>query len=599
MRRAWIRFGLVWAAILVCGVAAAQNASAWRPAKGPLATRWTKDVRPDRALPEYPRPQMVRPDWMNLNGLWDYAITGKDDPAPTTWDGKILVPFPVESALSGVMKPVTPSQRLWYHRRFTLPGKYANKRLLLHFGAVDWDAAVSVNGKQVGAHRGGYDPFTFDITGALKSGIAQDVVVSVWDGTGGIQSRGKQTLRPEGIFYTPTTGIWQTVWLEPVPRTSIEELRITPDTDAGVVRLTVNAHGDLYASSVQAVALAGGTQVAKASGPPGREFTMRIPEPRLWSPDRPFLYDLRITLRQYGRMVDSVASYFGMRKVSLGKGAGGFTRILLNNQPVFQVGPLDQGFWPDGIYTAPTDEALRYDLQMMKRLGMNAVRKHVKVEPDRWYYWCDKLGLLVWQDMPAGDDTQQAPQQDGTRSPESAAQFERELRAMVETHYNHPSIIMWVVFNEAWGQYDTVRLTKWVKELDPSRLVNDASGWTDRKAGDVMDMHNYPGPGCPPAESARAAVLGEFGGLGLGVDGHTWTSRHWGYQAMSGPGALTDRFVDLLRKAYALRDSAGLCACIYTQITDVETECSGLMTYDRDVLKVDESRASAAARGLK
>ncbi len=543
------------------------------PAAGPLATRWTKDVSPKNALPEYPRPQMVRKDWLNLNGLWDIKLAGGTET-------RILVPYPIESALSGVMKH---ADRMTYRRGFEIPEEWSGRRVLLHFGAVDWEAKVSVNGKDLGRHRGGYDDFSFDITAALKTSGQQEIAVEVFDPTdAGTQPRGKQVLHPGGIMYTPTSGIWQTVWLEPVARTHVESLLLVPDVDAGCLRLTVGGTG-----TVEAVATDDGKQVAEVSGSAGAELKLDIPEPRLWSPDSPHLYDLRVSLKSGGKTVDEVTSYFGMRKIALGKDENGVTRLMLNGKFVFQVGPLDQGFWPDGIYTAPTDEALRWDVETMKKLGFNCARKHVKVEPDRWYYWCDKLGLLVWQDMPAGDN----------KTAEAKKQFEVELRRLIEGRRDHPAIIMWVVFNEGWGQYDTERLTGWVKQMDPSRLVNNASGWADKTCGDVIDMHNYPGPGSPKPEASRAAVLGEFGGLGLSVDGHTWSKKTWGYKGTQSCEDLTRNYEKLLGRAWTLKDKSGLCACIYTQITDVETECNGLLTYDREVHKVIPGRAAAVDAG--
>jgi dihydrofolate reductase len=530
-----------------------------------------------------------------LVGWWRFDEDWKKDRPRVTYHGKILVPFPVESALSGVRRPLMPWQLLYYRRTFTAPDLSGGKRLLLHFGAVDWEVTVYVNGKLVGKHRGGYDAFTLDITDAVRPG-ENEIVVVVFDPTGG--TRGKQNLdsffHPGGIFYTPCSGIWQTVWLEAVPARRIDELRMVPDVDAGVLRLTVVAKGPGPAGQAEAVAGAGGREVARARGRPGSELVLRIPKARLWSPDDPFLYDLKVKLGD-----DEVTSYFGMRKVSLGKDARGVTRILLNGKFVFQVGVLDQGYWPDGIYTAPTDEALRFDVAMMRKLGLNMARKHVKVEPQRWYYWCDKLGLLVWQDMPSGDISKDnTAKHDGVAlTPGVGRQFEAELRALVEQHRNHPCIIMWVVFNEGWGQHDTVRMTRLVKEMDPSRLVSNASGWFDRHCGDVVDLHSYPGPGSPRPEPARAAVLGEFGGLGLAVRGHTWTNKTWGYRGTGSRKELTDDYVKLWRKGWQLRDGAGLSAAVYTQWTDVETECNGLLTYDRKVVKVDARRAADAHRG--
>lgn len=563
----------------------------WKPARGPLMTRWAADVSPDRVLPEYPRPQMVRDRWLSLNGLWSFAqrpseqaLFRDDPPAP---DGRVLVPFPPESALSGLMVPPG-RQYLHYRRAFRIPADWpAGDRILLHFGAVDYRCRVSVDGRPVAEHTGGYDPFAADITDALAGTGPHTIDVLVVDESDATdQPRGKQQVKPEGIWYTPTSGIWQTVWLEPVPATRIADFRLTPDLSAGRLSVHVEAEGGTAGLTVRAVALDGSREVAEARFPPGTDGAIVLPEVRPWSPDDPYLYDLRLELIEDGRVADTVKSYFGMRSVAIGKDEKGVNRILLNGRPLFQVGPLDQGFWPDGLYTAPTDEALRFDLEFTKRLGFNMVRKHVKVEPARWYFWADRLGLLVWQDMPSGNNTGPGREQ-----------FERELRAMVRTHRNHPSIVMWVVFNEGWGQFDTARLCADVKSIDPTRLVNNASGWTDKGVGDVHDIHNYPDAACPAPESGRAAVLGEFGGLGLPVANHRWKERAWGYQDMRDRDHLTRRYGELLRRAYAFRDDPGLCAAVYTQTTDVEIECNGLLTYDRAVVKVDPSLVARANRG--
>ncbi len=582
------------------GLTLSPAARAWQPAPGPLMTRWAKDVSPEKVHPEYPRPQMVREDWLNLNGLWDYAIVEKDAAQPAQWDGQILVPFPVESALSGVKKPVNEKQRLWYHRTFKVPGGWQGKRVLLHFGAVDWEATVTVNGKELGTHRGGYDGFGFDITDALKPGGDQTIVVAVWDPTDtAAQPHGKQVLHPGGIMYTATTGIWQTPWLEPVSPTWIDPLKITPDVDNSQVKVTALVNGAVDNVEIEAVALDGAKVVAKASGTWEPPLTLAIPQPKLWSPDHPFLYNLQVTVKRNGKVVDRVESYFGMRKIALGKDAHGVTRLMLNNQPLFEFGPLDQGFWPDGIYTAPTDEALRYDIEMTRKLGFNLARKHVKVEPERWYYWADKLGLLVWQDMPSGGVGDSRTDKVRPGHEDAAKQFETELKALVDGRGNHPCIVMWVPFNEGWGQYDTPRIVDFVKQLDPTRLVNNASGWTDRHAGDVSDMHNYPGPGVPKLEDKRAAVLGEFGGLGMPVKGHTWQAeKNWGYVSFKSSSELTDAYVGLIQKLRPLIYDRGLCAAVYTQTTDCEVEVNGLMTYDRAMVKADEATITAANKSV-
>jgi len=577
---------LVCVFALCASVVAAAGAAEWQPAKGPLVTRWAKDVSPTNAHPEYPRPQMVRKEWLNLNGLWDYAIRPKADGPPKGYDGKILVPFPVESALSGVMKRVSRDQRLWYRRTIETPKGWDGRVVLLHFEAVDWEATVYLDGKEVGVHRGGYDAFTVPI--ATKGGAKHELVVGVFDPTNdGHQPRGKQVKRPGGIMYTPTTGIWQTVWLEPVPRWRIEGLRLTPDLDGKRLILETDTRFVSKSNAVHAVVLEGDKEIARGRGLGRMEIV--IPKPRLWSPDDPFLYGLKIQLTHFKNqqdVQDEVTSYFGMRKVSLVKDEKGVLRLGLNGKPVFHIGPLDQGFWPDGLYTAPTDEALRYDVEMTRKLGMNCARKHVKIEPARWYYWCDRLGLMVWQDMPSGNN----------KTPEARKQFETELTALIKGRWNHPSIVMWVPFNEGWGQHDTERYSALIKKLDPTRLVNNTSGWTDKGVGDVHDVHAYPGPRCPKPEAKRAAVLGEFGGLGLGVDGHTWAKKTWGYRGMASREELTRRYVKLLQRVYELKVNAGLAAAIYTQTSDVETECNGLMTYDREMVKPDLEQVAKANR---
>jgi hypothetical protein len=565
-------------------------AGAWKPADGPLKTRWSKDVGPNRVLPDYPRPQMVRHDWMNLNGLWQFDTTATATaPVPEGKDlpGEILVPFPIESSLSGVMKP---ANHIWYRRTFAIPSYWMSRRMLLHFGAVDWETMVYVNGKPFGPHRGGYDPFSFDITDALKPGGDQELIVKVVDPTdSGAQPVGKQVKHPGGIFYTSTTGIWQTVWLEPVNEVYITDLRLTPDVDNAVLHVMVIA---ARPGQVKVTVSDGRRVVGELRGEAGQAMDVPVPEPRLWSPENPFLYTVNVMLAADGKQQDAVTSYAGMRKVGLGRDAKGRGIILLNNKEIFLLGPLDQGFWPDGLYRAPTDKALKYDIEMEKKLGFNMVRKHVKVEPDRWYYWCDKLGLLVWQDMPS-------PNPDNfksVRTPESDRQFEAELEQMVKGLYNHPSIMMWVVFNEGWGQFDTGRLTKKVKDMDPSRLVNNASGWADYHAGDISDIHSYPGPDSPSPEPRRAIVLGEFGGLGLPLPPHTWTvTKNWGYQNLKSREDLGIRYAELLEGVHQLAVDSGLCAAVYTQTTDVETEVNGLMTYDREVTKLSPTLASDAS----
>ena len=544
-----------------------------------LQTRWANQVTPTRVWREYPRPQMARRNWVNLNGPWSYAIADAAAPRPAAFDKQILVPFAIESQLSGAGVWVTPEQRLWYRRTFMAPPHPAGQRVLLNFGAVDWECAVYVNGALAGEHRGGFDPFTFDITPHLKAAGEQELVVAVRDPTDdGQQPRGKQVRRPRGIYYTAVTGIWQTVWLETVPESHITGLRIEPDLDGRQVRIRVEGTGT---GAVSVTVLDGTKQIQRATGTKDAMMGLFISAPRPWSPDDPFLYTLRI---RYGS--DEVESYFGMRSITVRADASGVRRLFLNGKPLFQLGLLDQGWWPDGLYTAPTDEALAFDIQKTRELGFNVIRKHVKVEPARWYYHADRLGMLVWQDMPSGNN----------RGAEGEANFERELKSVVDALRNHPSIVMWVPFNEGWGQHATERYVAWLKGYDPTRLVNNTSGWTDAKVGDVVDLHAYPGPAMPPLERNRAAMLGEFGGLGLPIDGHTWLDRgNWGYRSYTSLPDVNAAYRDLLAQL-RLHAGDGLASAIYTQTTDVEIEVNGVMTYDRAVTKLDAESIAANRR---
>ncbi|MBB4080119.1 beta-galactosidase/beta-glucuronidase [Lewinella aquimaris] len=572
-----------------------------------LSTPWTDEVSQETPWNVYPRPQLTRDNWVNLNGKWDYAITLlAQTTAPKKYDGKILVPFAVESTLSGVKKLVGKDQYLWYRRNFTVPPRTDGERLLLHFGAVDFRATVYVNGRVVGGHEGGYVPFSFDVTDFLRRGGAQELTIRVWDPTdAGLQPRGKQVSEPGGIFYTPVTGIWQTVWLEAVPQEYITSLKVTPNVDEGAVDLQINTTSlsrDLNAQV--SIRGSGGQPVAGQTVPlvaGSRAGAVRIPLPnaRLWSPEDPFLYPLTVTLTDgSGKKLDEVGSYVGMRKVSLGPDANGHTVMLLNDMPYFQFGPLDQGWWPDGLYTAPTPEAMVFDIEMTKKWGFNMLRKHVKTEPATFYHACDTLGVLVWQDMPSGyihDRSFVAPEaaRDAQQPFTDRVHFEREYREMIDALYNFPSIAMWVPFNEGWGQYDTERIADWTRAYDPTRLVDAPSGWTDRGVGDVYDAHLYPGPGMEAPEENRASVLGEFGGLGLVVPEHLWwDKRNWGYQSFTNQAELDTGFRELIEALYGLR-SQGLAAAVYTQTTDVEGEVNGLMTYDRKVMKLDTTTSPA------
>lgn len=629
--------------LAVCGVCAgvAHAGDNWQPPTGPLLTRWAKLVGPDNALPEYPRPQLVRQTWQNLNGLWDYAVTGKAvERIPATFDGKILVPYCIESAVSGVARPFLPDQKLWYRRTITIPEDWMAKRLLLHFGAVDWQATVYLDGHEVGSHRGGYDAFTIELTRAVKSAGPHELVVGVLDPTdAGWHLHGKQTLHPAGCSYTATSGIWQTVWMEPVPlTTSIETLHAIPDLDSGVLRLTVTGRVGNEPLDLEATALDGDQQVSSATAKAGFELSAALRENKVnfykntsswftadlvlpmkgaatWSPDHPHLYDLTVTLKKEGEPLDVVKSYFGMRSVGKRPDPHGFTRFVLNGVPTLMAGALDQGFWPDGIYTAPTDDALKYDVQIAKTLGFNIIRKHVKVEPDRFYYWCDKLGLMVLQDMPTGNEGD--AKTDLPTSPEASAQCELEKRALIQQRWNHPSIVAWCPFNEGWGQHDTLRYANWIKELDPSRLVDEASGFPWHGGGDIQDSHG----GVSRPNSREIGIVSENGGFGLATPGHDWPCQIWTYHSYDpstgktidalGRGLKGDRLPVLDEKSkawftrevarlytdlWAQKDTNGMTGQFFCQLYDTESECDGLVSYDRQVWKVDPQVIRAACQ---
>jgi hypothetical protein len=550
----------------------------WKiPANAPLLTRWAREVSPTNALPEYPRPQLVRKDWLNLNGLWEFqpGIGGQAVPVGQTLSGKILVPFPIESALSGVMAH---HDEAWYRREFSVPPGWKGRHLQIHFGAVNWESEIFINGKSVGTHKGGYDAFSFDITPYLKPGGPQELLVRVINKQDiHLQAMGKQHPDPHGFWYTVVSGIWQTVWLEPLPERSIESLKLTPDVDAGKLNITAQVQGDTNGLTVEVEALDGKTPLGVNIGQPSKEFSLTIPKAKLWSPDSPFLYGLTVALKRDGKIVDSVTSYFGMRKITIDR-TGAVPQILLNGKRIYQAGILDQGWWPDGLYTALTDEALKWDIQAEEDLGFNMVRKHIKVEPARWYYWADKLGILVWQDMPS----RQSP-----RDPAGDGQFEIELQKMVNSHDNSPSIVTWIIFNEAWGMYDVDRLSKLVKDLDPTRLVTQESGSFDSSSGDLNDIHNYPAPTYPrPTNKPR--VLGEHGVGPLVIPGHTWIKDHNETTPLLKNGQdLLHYYTDFVDQTRSYILTKGLCASIYTQITDVERENNGLYTYDREIAKVD------------
>ena len=590
-------FALLSIPAVLCG------AAEWKIQENPILSPWAEQVSPANAHPEYPRPQFVRNDWVNLNGLWDYAII-KAGEHVQKWDGKILVPYPVESALSGVKREVGKDNLLVYRRTVTIPAGWKDKNVILNFEACDWKTDVNVNGKHVGTHIGGYAPFSFDITSALKPEGEQEIEVVVFDPTSDHwQPRGKQVTNPHGIWYTPVTGMWATVWMEPVAKqgqllncagyaAKVVDGKLVPCNGGNMFiqgtakvadpKATVFVEADVIDPETGVTLYSGGAMVKDG------KFRMagKVKDVKFWSPESPFLYTVKYRLSVNQRTVDTVESYLGMRTSTLGKTADGITRMMINGKFIFQYGPLDQGWWPDGLYAAPTDEALKYDLIMTQKMGFNMLRKHVKVEPRRFYYHCDKMGLLVWQDMPNGDRHISPRDPDIVRSKESTENYYREWSEIMDTLQNSPSIVMWVPFNEGWGQFDTQTVLDWTKAKDPTRLVDGPSGWSDRGCGDVHDMHRYPGPGMFPPEENRATVLGEFGGLGLPCPDNAWKKQgNWGYVSFADTEGLRAKYQNLIVALRKLIDK-GLSAAVYTQTTDVEIEVNGLMSYDRKVDKM-------------
>ena len=569
-----------------------------------VKTRW-EPAHPI-PLPEYPRPQMMRPDWVNLNGEWEYAILPKDNPAPDVFHGKILVPYAVESFLSGVQKPLLPDQRLWYRRTFSYPNTKDFSRVLLHFGAVDYECNVWINGKHLGAHRGGYLPFTFDIIDTLKDG-ENELLVSVWDPTDtGLQQRGKQALRPKGIWYTAVSGIWQTVWLEVVPEISIESLKLTPDLDSQTLTVEVKIRGAVEGVGVEVEIISGGEKISFGDGQAEGPIRCKVPNPRAWSSSDPHLYDLNVQLVSDGQILDEVGSYFAMRKFGLVKDIQGHLRFTLNGEPLFLYGPLDQGYFPDGLYTPPSEETMLFDIEYTRAIGCNLIRKHVKVEPLRWYYHCDRLGMIVWQDMPNGgridgdvvavlsllvgfhrNDTRLLCRF-GRAEVANRAEYRAELQGMIDHLYNAACIAAWVPFNESWGQFRAKEIGGWVKGYDSTRLVDHVSGWFDQGGGDFRSKHVYGKKLRSPKVDKRAFVLSEFGGYSLKVEGHLWNvEEKFGYRFYDSPAALAEAYRELLENELEPLIPEGLAVAIYTQTTDVEIEINGYLTYDRQMEKMD------------
>jgi len=591
--------------LIVLCICVLQTFAQWKPAGDKIKTSWAEKIDVKNVLPEYPRPLIERAEWVNLNGLWDYAILKAGLAEPSKFDGQILVPFAVESSLSGVQKTVGDENEVWYKRNFTVPSKWKNNKILLHFGAVDWKSEIWLNDIKIGSHTGGYTPFTFDIQPFLNKTGDQKLVVRVWDPTDkGFQPRGKQTSKPNGIWYTAVTGIWQTVWMEPVADKYIENIRTTSNIDKSQITVNVVSNGTTSADVVEVKVYDGKNEIIAAKASSTEKLEISIPDAKLWSPESPFLYTMKVNLITKGKVIDQVDSYFAMRKISTKRDKNGIVRLGLNNKAYFQFGPLDQGWWPDGLYTAPTDEALKYDIQKTKDFGFNMIRKHVKVESARWYMHCDQLGILVWQDMPSGDHSPQWQSHNYfngnelKRTPESEANYRKEWKGIMDFLYSNPSVVCWVPFNESWGQFKTPEIVEWTKSYDPSRLVNPASGGNHYPVGDMLDLHNYPGPEMYLYDGQRPTVLGEYGGIGLALEGHLWASdKNWGYVQFKNSKEVTDEYVKYAESLLKMIKS-GFSAGVYTQTTDVEGEVNGLMTYDRKVIKIDEQRVREINRKI-
>ena len=619
-----MRYKIITSIAAILAVAGTLSAQQWAPAGDRIKTKWAEEVSPTNAHPEYPRPQMVRSEWQSLNGLWDYAITPKSEPRPVKFDGKILVPFAVESSLSGVGRKVTPDDALWYKTTFTVPSAWKGKRLMLNFDAVDWKTVVYVNDIQIGSHTGGYTHFSFDVTPYLKSG-ANSLVLKVEDATDNdFQPRGKQVSKPSGIWYTAVSGIWQSVWMEPVAPAHVTDYNVVSSIKEKAINVTVDAEGVQEGDVIKVFLLNGGigysTETANAAKPatdglyavlasgmtvPGGTVTFNVRDPKLWSPDSPYLYGLDIQILRNGKVIDRVASYTAMREVGAYRKNGNTKLMGLNGEGLFQLGPLDQGWWPDGLYTAPTDEALKFDIQKTKDFGFNMIRKHIKVEPDRWFYYCDQIGIIVWQDMPSFGVSKKwgmyyyGEGEDFPATPEAKANYYKEWTEIINQVKKFQCIAVWVPFNEAWSQFDTKDVVAYTKKLDPTRLVNQSSGgnW-EEGVGDILDNHHYPYPAFRMWDKNMINVLGEYGGIGLPVEGHLWQAdKNWGYvQYKNGDEVLAEyaSFAEQLKQLI----KQGCSAAVYTQTTDVEIEINGLMTYDRKVIKMDEKKLRAVNEGI-
>ena len=573
----------------------------WQPAGNKIKTKWGNNLNQNNIWNEYPRPQLERKDWINLNGLWSYSITNENALKPGNLYEKILVPFSLESSLSGVMKNLNEKEILWYYREFKIPENWKNKNILLHFNAVDWKCELFINDTKIGEHIGGYSEFYFDITNKLLEG-KNKILLKVFDPSDkGYQPVGKQSLNPNGIWYTSISGIWQTVWLEPVSEKYIEKIEINNDFDNKEIKINCKLNQDENLP-LKVGLLYNEKEFMKIKGNSNSDIVFKIPEEYFhpWSPSEPNIYRIKAELfDNEDKIIDSIESYTTIRKIEQRKDENGYYRIYLNNNKIFNMGVLDQGYWPDGLYTPPSEEAMIYDINKLKELGFNAIRKHVKIEPYRYYYYCDKIGMLIWQDMPSGDRQENKWEHhqlnagdDVKRSDESKNNYYQEWSEIINNLKFFQCIIIWVPFNEAWGQFDTEKVVEFTNKQEPTRLINSASGGNHRNCGNFLDLHNYPEPSQYLKVDNLINILGEFGGLGLDIKGHTWKDDNWGYKTFKTKEEVTEKYEEYIN--LIINSFKGFSAAIYTQTTDVETEINGLITYDRSEIKVDKGRIKAA-----
>ena len=584
--------------ILYCLMNSLEN---WHPVGTRIKTKWGNNLKPENVWQEYPRPQLERKDWLNLNGIWHYSITDIDSKKPEKFDQNILVPFCLESSLSGVMKPLNETQILWYYKEFEIPKKWKDKNIIIHFNAVDWKSELYINDDKIGEHYGGYSEFNFDITKNLKTG-KNKLILKVWDPSDtGYQPIGKQCLDPKVIWYTSISGIWQTVWLEPVNKQYIKKLEINNNYDNKEIKINclLNTEEKL---PLEMSLIYKEKEILKQKGISNTEIALKISEENFhpWSPTEPNLYIIKIEIfDESNKLIDSILSYTTIRKIEQRKDENGYYRIYLNNKPIFNMGTLDQGYWPDGLYTPPSEEAMIYDINKLKELGFNTIRKHVKIEPYRYYYHCDKIGMLIWQDMPSGDRKPNSWEyhhlntgDDVKRSEESKNNYYNEWSEIIDNLKFFQCIIIWIPFNEAWGQFDTEKVVNFTHNKDPTRLINAASGGNHRICGNFLDLHHYPEPSQYLKVDNLINILGEFGGLGLDIKGHTWKGDNWGYRTFKTKEEITEKYEEYIN--LIINSFKGFSAAIYTQTTDVEIEINGLITYDRAEMKIIEDRIKAA-----